>query len=884
MVASHRRFTLAAVLGLIALAPPASASAERLEVPEPVSRECAAALEPGSPGIAVRTVTSPDRSILTARLAGDERSDWDLAVFGPNGVPVAASTAFGSDESAATLAPAGQPLTVQACRLDGRSSTADLETALDALRPGPGANERISLESVSVSGPGGVERLEQLGIDVTHDVSPDRATVVLYSSAERALLDSAGFEASPLIADLPAADAAAREAESSGGIGSRSNLPSGRDTYRQYADFTSELKALADANPLLVREVTIGTSLEGRPIQGVEIAQDVLRTDDGRPVYLNFGGHHAREWPSAEFPMEFARDLVIRFNQGNARVQSLLGDIRVVVVPVVNVDGFVASRSFGFNPLTDDDDPAALWPTVAGSGAYRRKNCRPLNPADAAIPCAQRTSGVDLNRNYGYYWGGEGSYPMASSQAYRGPSPFSEPESEAVHRFTSGIHPTMFITNHTFTDDGKWLRQPGFDDVITVTEDEAAMKSLGDSMGAATGWTSELGYETLGDITGAAEDWNYFAQGAYGYTPEARGPNFHGSYPNMVVTEYLGDATHAGLGAREAFLRAGEIAGSSADHGIVKGAAPPGATLRLQKQFTAPTSNPPGGPASVAENLDTTLRVGASGTYEWHVNPSSRPAVDAGPPRDPPAETWSMTCKRAGDPTVFGPVQISVNRGQEVTQDWAAAAACGFDAPGNAPPVAGYRVSPLAPRTGQLVNFISTSDDPDGAIASTEWDLDADGAFDDATGLAAQRAFTSPGGYVIAVRVTDNEGATDVESRIITVLPADVPADAVDALLPNVAPGPGCSARLPTISGTDGSDLLVGTAGRDIIAAAGGADRIRALGGNDLVCGGRGPDRITGGRGLDTLLGEQGRDRISGGGGKDICRGGPGRDRTRGCP
>lgn len=877
MEPSHRRFTLAAVLGLIALAPPASAPAERLVVPEPVSRECAAALEPGSPGIAVRTVTSPDRAILTARLAGDERSDWDLAVFGPNGVPVAASTAFGSDESAAALAPAGQPLTVQACRLDGRSSTADLATALDALRPAPGAGERISLESVAIAGAADVERLEQLGVDVTHDVSPDRATVVLYSSAERALLDSAGFEASPVIADLPAADAAAREAEVSAGIGSRSNLPSSRDTYRQYADFTSELKALADANPLLVREVTLGTSLEGRPIQGVEIAQDVLRSDDGRPVYLNFGAHHAREWPSAEFPMEFARDLVASFNQGNARVQSLLAGVRVVVVPIVNVDGFIASRSFGFNPLTDDDQDLTLAQSLAGSGAYRRKNCRPANAAEATVPCTQRTSGVDLNRNYGYYWGGSGSSSNPTSQAYRGPSPFSEPESEAVHRFTSGIHPTVFITNHTFTGDGKWLRQPGFDDVITVTEDEAAMKSLGDSMGAATGWTSELGYETLGDITGATEDWNYFAQGTYGYTPEARGPNFHGSYPNMVVTEYLGDATHPGLGVREAFLRAGEVAGSNADHGIVEGAAPPGATLRLRKQFTAPTSSPPEGPASVAEDLDTTLRVGASGAYEWHVNPSSRPDVDPGAGRNPPPETWSMTCKRAGDPTVFGPVQISVNRGQKVTQDWAAA--CGVDAPGNAPPVAGFTVSPLAPRTGQQVNFISTSDDPDGAIASTDWDLDADGAFDDATGLAAQRSFNSPGGYVIAVRVTDNEGATDVESRIVIVV-----LDALRAPPPNATRGPGCNSRLPTISGTDGGDLLVGTAGRDIIVGGGGADRIRGLGGNDLVCGGAGPDRINGGRGLDTLLGERGRDRISGGSGRDICRGGPGRDRTRRCP
>ena len=55
-----------------------------------------------------------------------------------------------------------------------------------------------------------------------------------------------------------------------------SPLPSGRTEYRQYVDYTDELDALASANPDIAREVTIGTSLEGRPIQGIEIAADVI--------------------------------------------------------------------------------------------------------------------------------------------------------------------------------------------------------------------------------------------------------------------------------------------------------------------------------------------------------------------------------------------------------------------------------------------------------------------------------------------------------------------------------------------------------------------------------------------------------------------------------
>ena len=42
--------------------------------------------------------------------------------------------------------------------------------------------------------------------------------------------------------------------------------------------------------------------------------------------------------------------------------------------------------------------------------------------------------GVDLNRNYGYEWGhdDEGSSAFPGSDTYRGPSPFSEPETQAM--------------------------------------------------------------------------------------------------------------------------------------------------------------------------------------------------------------------------------------------------------------------------------------------------------------------------------------------------------------------------------------------------------------------------------------------------------------------
>ena len=49
----------------------------------------------------------------------------------------------------------------------------------------------------------------------------------------------------------------------------------------------------------------------------MEVAEDVDRTDDGRPTFVNLGAHHAREWPSGEAPMEFLLDLVPGYREGD---------------------------------------------------------------------------------------------------------------------------------------------------------------------------------------------------------------------------------------------------------------------------------------------------------------------------------------------------------------------------------------------------------------------------------------------------------------------------------------------------------------------------------------------------------------------------------------
>jgi large repetitive protein len=87
----------------------------------------------------------------------------------------------------------------------------------------------------------------------------------------------------------------------------------------------------------------------------------------------------------------------------------------------------------------------------------------------------------------------------------------------------------------------------------------------------------------------------------------------------------------------------------------------------------------------------------------------------------------------------------------------------------NAPPQAGFRVAPDSPFVGEPATISSSAVDPDGSIAAQHWDLDGDGAFDDASGPLVFATYASPGPRTVSLRVTDARGATAVASGVLTV-------------------------------------------------------------------------------------------------------------------
>ncbi len=77
---------------------------------------------------------------------------------------------------------------------------------------------------------------------------------------------------------------------------------------------------------------------------------EITRTSTSRtasPGFLNMGVHHAREWPAGENAMEWAYELVNGFKAGDPRITKIVKGVRNYVVPIVNPDGFNASRQAG---------------------------------------------------------------------------------------------------------------------------------------------------------------------------------------------------------------------------------------------------------------------------------------------------------------------------------------------------------------------------------------------------------------------------------------------------------------------------------------------------------------------------------------------------------
>ncbi len=304
------------------------------------------------------------------------------------------------------------------------------------------------------------------------------------SRSDLPALDGSGLEYEVLIADVQALIEAERAGQGVDG-----------DFFSQYQNFNSVvsyLNTLAALRPDLARVESIGQSVQDREIWAIRISSP--GSEPGKPALVFNGCIHAREWITVMATM-WTADRLVREYGSDADVTFMLDNYEIIIIPVLNPDGYVYTWTNN-----------RMW----------RKN-RSSN--------SDGSRGVDLNRNWGYKWGGRGASTSPNSDTYRGPGPFSEPETTALAEFVRA-NPQIVggIDIHSYSQ--LILHPWGY--TIQLCDDHDEFQALGDQMEAAmeaehgTQWINGPVYTTIYPASGVTSDWYYGERGMYGLSYELR--------------------------------------------------------------------------------------------------------------------------------------------------------------------------------------------------------------------------------------------------------------------------------------------------------------------------------------------------------------------------
>lgn len=255
------------------------------------------------------------------------------------------------------------------------------------------------------------------------------------------------------------------------------------------------------ANPGIVSRQQIATTAGGRPVWAYRLAMSGRGTKRAKKAMIVLCGIHAREWISPNVGMYTFGTVLER---AKTRRLDFMANAQcdLYMIPILNPDGY-----------------AYTW----SNNRYWRKNRR--NNGNG-------TFGVDLNRNFGFQWGGSGSSGQTSSETYRGPSAFSEPEISGLRNWATTLSATQSITGfldlHSY---GKYVLWPwGYTN--GVPSNAATYSAVGLGMEADIEAVNGLDFlagptgSTLYLASGVSSDWSHSAFNALSFTIELRGTDF----------------------------------------------------------------------------------------------------------------------------------------------------------------------------------------------------------------------------------------------------------------------------------------------------------------------------------------------------------------------
>ncbi|HET7726887.1 MAG TPA: M14 family zinc carboxypeptidase, partial [Candidatus Limnocylindrales bacterium] len=277
------------------------------------------------------------------------------------------------------------------------------------------------------------------------------------------------------------------------------DFPRGYEGYHTYEEMAARVAAVGAAHPGIVQVFSIGQSHQGRELWAAKVSDNV-GLDEPEPEVLYDGGHHALEHMSAEMTLRILDWLAEGYGT-DPRITNVVDSREIWIVFSVNPDG-------------------AAYDISGGRFHRWRKNRQPT-PGSSAV-------GTDLNRNYGYRWGGGGlTSPDPRSSFYRGPAAFSAPETRAMRDFLASrvIDGRQQIrTAITFHESGRLVMWPygwTLSDVPRdmTRDDQAALSAIGRRMAATNGYRP-IQASDLYVSSGSSRDYLYGTYRIFVYTFE----------------------------------------------------------------------------------------------------------------------------------------------------------------------------------------------------------------------------------------------------------------------------------------------------------------------------------------------------------------------------
>ncbi|XP_063700285.1 zinc carboxypeptidase-like [Culicoides brevitarsis] len=268
--------------------------------------------------------------------------------------------------------------------------------------------------------------------------------------------------------------------------------------YHTLDEIYEYLRETVKNHPDVARGISMGTSWEGRPIEGIHINYGKNKANTTIFIESNI---HAREWITSATTTHFIESLL---HSQNEQVRFAAENYEWYIFPVVNPDGYVYTH-----------ETNRMW-----------RKTRSKRPGSSCY-------GTDGNRNFKYSWMQGGASQDPCSDTYAGPEPFSELETTAISNFFETIkHKVeMYLSFHSYS---QLLMYPFAhnQDPINNKDDHIALANVGAAQIASmygTKYTAGNAQTVLYTTSGGSRDW---AKGhhnvPFSFTYEMRDTGYYG--------------------------------------------------------------------------------------------------------------------------------------------------------------------------------------------------------------------------------------------------------------------------------------------------------------------------------------------------------------------